>query len=133
MQYGSGSLEDILPFKSLRHVKELELDTFPEHFYVQPSWQQWPMAWSRLTALTSLTCMLEHRDTPHVPAVLNRMTSLRSLQIWQTFTDSHVPEANVYRSVELKQKYSAAEQRILETTKHLTRLTILKIGKQLFF
>ena len=44
-------------------------------------WQDWPETWSRLSALTSLSCSLHPHASPHVPAVLNCMTSLRKLVI----------------------------------------------------
>ena len=122
---GGLGLGDVLPFTSLRHIKELELDSFYEESYVHPSWQQWPMAWSRLTALTSLTCTLKHYGTPHVPAVLNRMTSLRSLKIWQFLSDSIVyPEYEDFDE--------AAEQMALENTTNLIRLTCLEIDGYTF-
>ena len=125
MQNDIGNLEDMLPFKSLRHVKELKLEYSPEYLDIHPSWQQWPMAWSRLTALTSLTCTLKHDGTPRVPAVLNRMTSLRSLDIWNFLSTSIVyPE---FEDIE-----KAAEQMTLENTTNLTRLTSLLIDGYTF-
>ena len=116
------NLADIPPFKSLRHVRDLEL--ISEDLPINPSWQQWPMSWSQLTALTSLSCMLDHQDTPDVPAVLSHMISLRRLKILQTFTDSSDTDAEYPESEDLRE---AAEQRILESTTALTRLTSLVI------
>ena len=86
---GSEDMADILPLHSLRHIKELVL----EHQYFDPSlfghsWeqnQQWPMAWSRLIALTSLGCTLCYLDYPYIPLVLNYMSNLKELKILHYF------------------------------------------------
>ena len=122
---GGIGLGDVLPFTSLRHIKELELDSFYEQSYVHPSWQQWPMAWSRLTALTSLSCRLFPYDIPHIPSVLKQMTSLRSLEVSQTFSNTLEVFLDIPGHREEVEK--AAEQQMLENTTNLTRLTSLLI------
>ena len=89
MVQGGEDLADILPLSSLRDIKELAL----EHQYFNPceygcSWepnQQWPMAWSGLIALTSLSCTLNYLDYPYIPPVLNHMSQLRELEILHYF------------------------------------------------
>ena len=127
MQQHDGILDNILPFNSLRHVKELELESFGEGSYIHPSWQQWPMAWSRLTALTSLSCRLKHNVRPYVPAVLNHMTSLRRLEVWQSLSLSGYSRDDDQEYPRFEDLQEAAEQMILENTTNLTRLTSLLI------
>ena len=74
-------LADLLPIESLRHVKELEVQNLYAVWDGPSDWQEWPMAWSQLTALTSLSCTLSHEYGQYPPLVLNRMTSLERLEI----------------------------------------------------
>ena len=123
-------LSKVLPQHSLESVKELKLFhySFDDHFHDQISpWQQWPMAWNQLTALTSLSCQLYSYDKSLVPAVLNQMTSLRKLDVSLDFGESD--EIGFDLGEEDYKAYKAeAVDKVIENTRGLTRLTSLMIN-----
>ena len=122
-----GDLADILPFQSLRNVKELDLQhpfDFWDEYHALPDW---PMNWSQLTALTSLSCMLSYDEIVYPPPVLNRMISLERLKIihrYPELDDEHVDE--IYGG-----DYELAQQpglrQIFRGTQGLTKLSSLLI------
>ena len=121
---------NVLALHSLRHVKELEMVHSYDFRDGHPEWQEWPMAWSRLTALTSLSCTLSHEQEHYPPRVLNRMTSLQKIKI-----DLDDPE--VYPDV-VDEEYDGDEElayqaeileRVVNNTRGLTRLTSLLIDR----
>ena len=76
-----GNLADVLPFNILRHVVMLDLQhpyDFWDRYHAFPDW---PMAWSQLTALECLSCMLSNWDDNYPPPMLNSMTNLEMLHI----------------------------------------------------
>ena len=83
------------------------------------------MAWSQLTALTSLSCILSHGHEPCPPPVLTCMTSLRKLEIVHPDPDYLVHE-DLARDFDL-----AYQAEILSLgsfyTRRLTRLSSLVI------
>ena len=116
----------VLPCRSLESVRELKLRHSPFHDQIS-SWQQWPMAWSQLTALTSLSCQLSFNN-PLIPAVLNQMTSLIKLDVTLGYKPHFCPDkedAKVIRKY-VKTAPKIAEQ-VIENTRGLTRLTSLVI------
>ena len=92
------------------------------------SWQQWPMSWSRLTALTSLSCQLCEQSNPHIPAVLNLMTSLRKLDVSHDYGPDHCFDMyNLYGGDEDLAYKTEIVDKIINNTRGLSRLTSLLI------
>ena len=133
MQSEGVRLRDVLPRRSLESVKALEVRHSPKgHDEEVSSWQQWPMAWSLLTALTSLSCQLCQYVEPRIPAVLNRMTRLKKLDIFHDYGPDHPFYVEVY----LEDMHGADEDfayqteildKVIDNTRGLTRLTSLVI------
>lgn len=133
-----GELEDLLPLHSLRNVKELELQHPYERQwrYGTPVQQAWPMAWSQLTALTSLSCMLSHEHVAYdgyPPPVLKRLTSLVKIAIVHTNPDIDPDMPLVdeeYEGDADLARQGFIHGRIYEHTRGLTRLTSLLIDEK---
>ena len=93
-----------------------------------PEWQDWPMSWSQLTALTSLVCTLSHEQEYYPPSVLNSMTSLERIAI--NLDDPEVQPDLVDEEYEgdadLAYQVEVLE-RVFNGTRGLTRLTSLLI------
>ena len=127
MQAEDFSLGDVLPCPPLESIKELKL-RHPLFHDRRPSWQQWPMAWSQLTALTSLSCQLcPDFHEPLIPAVLIQMTSLRKLNVSldNDPNDCSDGEDSYDAYVDIS---SEMVFHLVENTRGLTRLTSLWIG-----
>jgi hypothetical protein len=130
MQVKGLRLGDVLPCHSLESVKELDLRHPPGAAWDEKVvlWQQWPMAWSRLTVLTSLSCQLCHHIKPYVPAVLNRMTSLRKLDVSHDYgPDIEFDMEGLYDGDEDLAYKTEIVDKVIDNTRGLARLTSLLI------
>ena len=129
MQAKDLSLGDVLPGHSLQFVKELEVRHSPfGHDEEISSWQQWPMSWSRLTALTSLSCQLCQQSEPHIPDVLNLMTSLQELDVFHDYGPDHCFDMyDEYGEDEDLAYKTEIVDKVINNTRGLSRLTSLLI------
>ena len=125
-------LEDVLTPYDLRHVKELKIDhPRPDKYHRihHSTWQEWPETWSLLSALTSLSCTLHPHADPHIPAVLNRMTSLRNLHVYHDHhSDDSFDQEGLYGGDEDLAYKTEIVNKVIDNTRGLSRLTSLVIG-----
>ncbi len=104
-----------------------------EYPILDASRPQWPMSWSQLSALSSLTCVLDPNMHSYFPGALNCITSLRrvdirfishyscyDLDVSYEYWDSGAQDA-------LQTDYRVVTATALHGTRGLTNLTSLQL------